>query len=68
MGVGAGWVALRLAAPRLPVVDLERPGPPLELAQAWAPVAVVLAAVAGALLLIAFAGAALETRTPRSRR
>ncbi|MBM6402267.1 FtsX-like permease family protein [Phycicoccus sonneratiae] len=67
LGAGAGWVSLRLAASRLPVVDLARPGPPLELDQPWAPAAAVLAGVALVVALIAVVGAGVETRTGGGR-
>ncbi len=51
-----------LAMPRLPIVDLSTPGPPLDLRVSWLPVGVIGLAVVAVILLVALVGATAETR------
>ncbi len=62
LGLASGVLALVLAAPRLPVVDLTTPGPPLDLG-INGPALVTVAVIAVlAILVVAVVGALVETR------
>lgn len=67
LGLVSGTVALTLTAPRLPLVDLTIPGPPLDLQLSWP--AIVLLGFGVALTIVAGAalGATLETRPQPGR-
>ena len=65
LGLGSGVLGFVLAAPRLPLVDLSTPGPPLDLTVAWVPVAALGLLVAVLVLAIAGGAASVETRTRR---
>ena len=62
LGAVAGWVAVSLAAARLPVVDLDVAGPPLDLALSWGPLLAVVAVALVVLVVLAEVGARAETR------
>ena len=68
VGLLSGVVASLLAAPRLPLVDLSTPGPPLDLGVDWPSVLGTGAVVVGVILLIAAGGAQLETRPGHQER
>lgn len=68
LGVVTGVVTLSLVADRLPVVDLARPGPPIDTDLTVLPALAVGAGMVLALLVVAEIGARLETRPPRGRR
>lgn len=67
LGVIAGLVAIRLAAPQLPLVDVGVPTPPLDLTVAWTPVVVLGLATAAAIAAVAMVGGWWETRKHRER-
>ncbi|WP_375426018.1 hypothetical protein [uncultured Friedmanniella sp.] len=64
LGLASGVVALVLSAPRLPLVDLGSPGPPLDLGVSPGSLAVVGVVTAVAVLAVATVGTLLETRPP----
>jgi hypothetical protein len=67
VGLLSGAIAARIAGPRLPLVDADAPGPPLDLQLAWWP---ILFLASGAVLIIgvvAQIGALTEVRA-RERR
>lgn len=67
VGLLAGVLAIRLAAPKLPLTDPSAPGPPLDLTLEWLPVGLLGLGVAAVVLVVAAVGAALETRPGRDR-
>lgn len=63
VGLLSGSVAAVIAAPRLPLVDLSTPGPPLDLRLEWWPIWAVGAGAVLAIMIIATVGAVSEIRT-----
>ena len=63
VGLLSGSVAAVIAAPRLPLVDLSTPGPPLDLGLEWWPIWAVGAGAVLAIMIIAAVGAVSEIRT-----
>jgi predicted lysophospholipase L1 biosynthesis ABC-type transport system permease subunit len=67
VGLLSGAVAAWIAAPRLPIVDLSTPGPPLDLRLEWWPIWVVGAGTVLLIMIIAGVGAVAEIRARRVR-
>lgn len=67
VGMLSGSVAAVIAAPRLPLVDLSTPGPPLDLGLQWWSIAAIGAGTLVALMIIAAVGAVVEIRSRRMR-
>ena len=62
LGTASGVVAVLLSAPRLPLVDLSTPGPPLALGLDWSLVLLAALVSAVVVVVVAVVGAVLETR------
>jgi hypothetical protein len=67
VGLLSGAVAITLAAPRLPLVEESRPGPPLDLGLQWWSIGGIGVGTIVAVLLVAAAGALAEIRPGRLR-
>lgn len=66
-GMLSGAVAARIAAGRLPLVNVTEPGPPLDLHLAWAPILVIGLGTTLVIAVIAQLGAVAETRSREDR-
>lgn len=67
VGMLSGAIAARIAAPRLPLVDLAAAGPPLDLRLDWPPIVLISAATIVMIMIIAVIGALAEIRPRRWR-
>lgn len=67
LGLAGGIAAVKVAAPRLPLVDVYAPGPPLDVALSWTPILVLGAATGVVIAVVAAVAAQLETRTGERR-
>ena len=67
VGLLSGAVAAAIAAPRLPLVDLAAPGPPLDLQLDWWLIGAVGAGSVALIMIIAVFGALAEIRPRRFR-
>lgn len=68
LGVGSGVLGFVLAAPRLPLVDLSTPGPPLDLHVDGPATAVLGVAVLAVTLIVSGVAARVETTSRGGRR
>jgi putative ABC transport system permease protein len=62
VGLLSGAIAARIAGSRLPLVDADAPGPPLDLQLAWWPIVLLGSGAVLVIALIAQIGALAEVR------
>lgn len=67
VGLLSGAVTARIAAARLPLVDVAEPGPPLDLHLSWPPILLLGLGTVLVILVIAHVGAVAETRSRKDR-
>ena len=67
VGLLSGAAAATLAAPRLPLVDLSTPGPPLDLSLQWCPIGLIGVGMIAAIVVVAGIAAVAEIRPRRLR-